>query len=210
MSSRPSSTSSSSSDAAVRRRSSIVRLSFRPRPVRRTTTTRRTPSTSTIMTKRRAASQGTNPRDPALCWETTMWWSWSRSSLSRGSSPPAHHAHRHSPRQEARQSSLDSWSSWSHPRWKKSQRWQSERLQGQRWPPRFPLVARTGHSPPTGHSVLGSCSVLANQRGLSCVWMGHKQWRSLQTLPTELTWTQTWRSYPPMSQRKENQDNLLT
>lgn len=72
MSSRPSSTSSSSSDVAVRRRSSIVRLSCRPRPVRRATTTRQTPSTSTTMTKHRAASQGTNPRDPALCWETTM------------------------------------------------------------------------------------------------------------------------------------------
>ncbi len=72
MSSKPSSTSSNSSDAVVKRRSFTVRLSCRLRPARRATTIRQMPSTSTTMTRHQGANQGTNPSDPALCWETTM------------------------------------------------------------------------------------------------------------------------------------------
>lgn len=208
MSSRPSSISNSSSDAGVKRRSFIVKRSCRRRPVRRATTTRRTPSISTTMTKIQGAKQATSPRDPALCWETTTWWSSSRSFLSRGSSPLEPHARQPSLQQEVRQSSQDFWSSWSPPSWKKSLLWQSEQLQGQQWPPHSPLVARRGHSPQTGHSVQGSCSASANQRGPWCVSMGPNQQHSLLTLsPTWLTQTRPWRSYPPMSLIRESWDN---
>lgn len=208
MSSRPSSISNSSSDAGVKRKSFIVRRSCRRRPVRRATTTRRTPSISTTMTKLRGAKQATSPRDPAPCWGTTTWWSSSRSFLSRGSSPPEPHARRPSLQQEVRQSSQDFWSSWSPPSWKKSLPWQPEPLQGQQWPPQSPLVARRGHSPQTGHSVQGSCSASANQRGLWCVSMGPNRRRSLLTLsPTWLTQTQPWRSCPPMSLIRGSQDS---
>jgi len=72
MSCRPSSTSSSSSDGDVKKRSFTDRLSFRLKPVRRMTTIRQTPSTSTTTTKHKGARQGTSPRDPALFWETIM------------------------------------------------------------------------------------------------------------------------------------------
>lgn len=180
-SSRPSSTSSSSSDAGVKRRSFSVRPSCRPRPDKRASITRQTPSTSITMTKYRGASLGTSPRDPAPCWETTTWWSSNRSSLSRGSSPPAPHVHQHSPQQEVRRSSQGSWSSWSRLRWRKSQLWLLEQRRGQ-LSLQLPLVARRGHSHPTGHSVLESCSVSASQKVLWCVQMGHNHQPSPLTL----------------------------
>lgn len=188
MRSRPSSISKSSSDVDARRRSSSVRLSFRLRPVRRASTTSQTPSTSTTMTKQVGASQGTSLKGPAPCWGLTMWWSLSRSSLFRGSSPPARHAPQPSLQQEGRQNSRDFWSSWSHQRWKKSQRWRSEQPPVQQCPPQFLLVDRRGPSLPTGHSVRGSCSVSASRRVLWCSRMGHSSPHRVLTLsPTELT-----------------------
>lgn len=207
MSSRPSSTSSSSSDVGVRRKSSSVRPSCRPKPVRRASTTRQTPSTSITTTKHRT-SQGTSRRDPALCWGTITSWSWSKSSLFRGSSPPAAHAHQLSPQQEARRSFPDFWNSWSRLSWKKSQQLQLELLQVPRSPLRLPLVARTGHSPPTEHSVLENCSISASLKAQLCVWMGRShQPRLLMLRPTGLTWTPPQRNCPLMSQKKENPDN---
>lgn len=72
MSCRPNNTSNSSSGAGVKKKNFSVMLSCRQKPVRRATAIRQTPSTSITMTKHKEVSQGTSPRDQALCWETTM------------------------------------------------------------------------------------------------------------------------------------------
>lgn len=53
MSCRPNNTSSSSSGAGVKKKSFSVMLSCRPKPVRRVTAIRQTPSISITMTKRK-------------------------------------------------------------------------------------------------------------------------------------------------------------
>ena len=52
----------------------------------------------------------TNPSGPAPCWPTTTWWSWSRSSRCRASSPRAAPARRSRPR-ATNPSSRVSWAS---------------------------------------------------------------------------------------------------
>lgn len=210
-SNRPSSTSSSSSAAAAKRRSCTVRPSCRPRPATTATATSQTP-TSTTTTNQRGASRGTSPKDPALCWGTTTWWSWSRSSLCRGSSPPAHRARPLSRPRAARPNSRDFWSSWSPRTWRKNQ----QRLWGQprapQRPPQrpAPLVAKRGHNPPTRPSVPGSCSASANRRGRWWAWTGPSQRPSLPTrTPAGPTWTPARRSYPPTSRRRPNPDKRL-
>lgn len=179
---RPSSTSSSSSDAAGKRRSSTAKLSCRLKPVR----TKQTPTSTT--TTRRAAKRETSPRDPALFWGPTTWWSWSRSSLCRGSSPAAPLDRLPSPQPEAKRSSPDFWSSWNLRRGKRSRQWLVEQHRRPRRRPQFPQAARRGHSPPTGHSVLENCSVLASLRARWCVPTGHNnQPRLLTHNPAEAT-----------------------
>lgn len=209
MSNRPSSTSNSSSDAAAKRRSSIVRPSCRLRPAMTVTATSLT-VTSTTTTNQWGASRGTSRKDPTLCWGTTMWWSWSRSSLCRGSSRPAHLARLLSRLRGARPNSRDFWSSWSPRKWRKNQQWPRGEPRGRQRPPWRPRVAKRGHNPQTRHSAPGSCSVSANRRGQWWAWTGPSRRHSLLT-PTRAgpTWTPARKSYPLTSRISWNPDKHM-
>lgn len=172
----------------------------------------------TTMIKVRATNHGwgaeavgvgdrTNPRDPALCWPTIMWWSWNRSSRCRISSPRVVPAPLSRP-PAVSQSCLDFWASnfWSH---LKTRRRALRRLQLMPQPQQQQhhlhhqvAALRSVLSHPAKPSTLENCLTLGSLRG-EHVWMEPRCPDLGKAHQKDSCPGLTWTAFPTRSRRLE-------